>query len=193
MLINGVVKTASAYVHIYCPTGDSVLDNSPALEPILDLLDQEWHAADPNDTTTANRREQMGAVFTNPATGNTDEWMNPNQQSDGGDACNSYLGTGPGAGINPPTDYQYLVHVHPFGPFDFLPVTNCKNHDPGGQYAPAPSGADEQFIGDGIDSDEIPPGAQGIVMDSAFIYRFDRHGVIKTSFRYNAGAQCQVI
>ena len=120
-VVNTFPMTDSIEIYVYCPIGDTALDNSPARDAILEALGKEWRSADPNDPNKANRREQAGYVYQDPSTGKSDWWVNPNQQVYGGDACNSFFGAGPGNGVVLATAAQYLTHVHPFAPGKFYP------------------------------------------------------------------------
>lgn len=186
VLINGRVDTASAYAHVYCATGDTALDNNPHLEAILDILDQEWHSADPNDSVKDNRREQAGWAYQNASTGNWDGWMNP---AGGIDACDSKPGTAPGLADG---SYAFFVHVHPFAPYEQLPGTNCpgrENHP----YQPGPSQPDRDWLSQQVNQGSLLPSSMGIVMDSTNIYRFPVSGKPISVPRYNKTAACHVI
>ena len=186
-VVNGFSETDSTEIHAYCPSGDSVLDNSPAREAILELLGQEWRNADPNDSVKANRREQAGWVYQDPTTGRMVPWMNP---TGGTDACDSWPGTGP-AGL-PGSAFTYFVHVHPFGKNEQLPSTKCPGRE-NGTYDPSPSPHDRSFLRQEVHDNGVPTSAQGIIMDKNNIMRFPLKGKFVPIPRYNSAAGCQVI
>jgi hypothetical protein len=184
-VVNSFPMTDSIEIYVYCPSGDTALDNSPAREAILESLGKEWRNADPDDSVKANRREQAGWVYQDPSTGKSDVWMNPDQR---GDACSSFLGNGPS-----PQTMQFITHVHPFAPHETLPLTNCDPAKAGKPYFPGPSYPDDSTLQRGIDSGQIPANAQGVVMDSTNIYRYDHDGNVTKTPRFNKKSGCRVL
>jgi hypothetical protein len=171
-------ETASVEIFVPCPTGDTGLDNHPAMrDSLLNALGSAWRKSNPNDPNRANHKEQAG-------------WMDsagvfhPNFDApmpNGDDACNSTPGSTPNHAYMP-------VHVHPFAPHvDSTPATNCFGHDAGVPIAAGPSRlgpkSDMHFLG--------TFGLEGLVMDKDSIYRYNRKQVVKAVPRYSG--TCQVI
>ena len=127
-------------------------------------------------------------MYQDPSTGNFDPWMNATGQVD---PCDSDPGPGP-SGVTPQTGLKYVVHVHPFAPYETLPTT-CTGGRASKPYLPAPSDSDRAFLKQGIDLGKIAPSTQGIVMDKANIYRYAYNGEPIRRPRHNKKLNCSVM
>jgi hypothetical protein len=146
--ISGVRDSASAHVtKVPCPTGDSILD-SPAMRQ---GLEQAWLNSDPNDVTTANRRERGGFIFDSSGT-----WIYVLYPSPNDTPCSN---------TNTPSSFPGTpiaeFHTHPFHLGDHLPSACGNNVQYGNQHG-GPSASDWQRA----NNDNLPQ----YILDADSIY-----------------------
>ncbi len=173
-IVNGYSQTGSVKIRMPCPTGDTALDNHPALEDkLLDLLGQEWQAADPYNSNVAARQEYGGVTYQD----STGTWQNYMDPQGSGTPC--------GGSISIPSGihgHYWETHDHPDSAR--TPAYPTCSNNPHAAFGAGPSDTDFKYL---------PDSATGLVMDYYYMYRYDQHSTLARIPRFNKSKNCRVI